>query len=179
MVTIEGREAIAEAELADHGGWAPVQLHAYGNEIDGGGPITIDKAREIAREDPALVWCEVPLREYLVLWNAYAFALDRRSVPTADALRVLCAAAESWLTEHEGPARSIIVRPTRQGEADGTYSDGGSATTCIPMVDDGHDSEDERVANLVHLAYGHVLENAEQICEEAGVSLFGVATKED
>lgn len=169
-ITIAGREAIAEAELAEREGWTPVPLYAFGNEIDGcaGGEISIEKAREIVREDPGLVWCEVPLREYSVRWARYAFVIRKRATPTPDALAALCDAATEWCTAHEGDARSIVMRPVREGEADGIYceSDG------LRMRSGADDGEGAYVADLVHRAWGHVLERAEVLCREAGVQLF-------
>ncbi len=67
----------------------------------------------------------------------------------------LCAAAEDWLTDHEGDCLSIRVRPSRVGEVDGLRSlrDG---------VLDGPDlrrSEDD-LAALTNRAWDHAVQTA-------------------
>jgi hypothetical protein len=49
---LTGREAI------DHARRTGATLHKYADPTEGPREITADEADEIAREDPALVWCE-------------------------------------------------------------------------------------------------------------------------
>ena len=51
---ITGHDAIAHAARTG----AP--LHKHADPVDGARGITLDEAREIAREDAGLVWCEAP-----------------------------------------------------------------------------------------------------------------------
>lgn len=67
----------------------------------------------------------------------------------------LCAAAEDWLTDHEGDCLSIRVRPSRDGETEGlrVLRDG---------VLDGPDlrrSEDD-LAALTNRAWDHAVQTA-------------------
>lgn len=54
MTTLTGHDAIAHAARTG----AP--LHKHADPVDGGRVVTPDEAREIAREDAGLVWCEAP-----------------------------------------------------------------------------------------------------------------------
>jgi hypothetical protein len=52
MTTRTGTEALAYSVRTG------AQLHKHADPVDGAREITLDEARQIAREDPGLVWCE-------------------------------------------------------------------------------------------------------------------------
>lgn len=52
MTTRTGTEALAYSVRTG------AQLHKHADPVDGARDITLDEARQIAREDPGLVWCE-------------------------------------------------------------------------------------------------------------------------
>ena len=58
-----------------------------------------------------------------------------------------CAAAEDWLTEHEGDELSITVRPQRRGEIDGLFREG------VPARHVWDQDEVERVRDLICQAW--------------------------
>ena len=70
----------------------------------------------------------------------------------------MCAAAEAYLTEHEGDALSIRVRPSRAGEVDGLR-------VLRAGVPDGPDLcrlEDD-LAALTNRAWDHAVQSAHEI----------------
>ena len=58
-----------------------------------------------------------------------------------------CAAAQGWLTEHEGDELSITVRPQRRGEVDGLFREG------VPARHAFDQEEVEEVRYLIGLAW--------------------------
>lgn len=77
---------------------------------------------------------------------------------TADEHATLCAAAEAWLTEHEGDSLSIRVRPSRVGEADGLRVLRAGAP-------DGPDllRVEDDLAELTNRAWDHAVQSAHKI----------------
>jgi len=73
---------------------------------------------------------------------------------TEDEHASACARATEWLTEHEGSALSIWVRPPRRGECAGLYR--GPAHQLRTTRHDG--PELDTVRELVELAYEHACE---------------------
>lgn len=87
---------------------------------DGREDVSVDEAREIAAIDPGLVYLEVEVEEYVDVRHSDSWGLtaDRISDEEhADA----CQRMEDYLTDHEGEAISISVRPSRRGEVDGLF----------------------------------------------------------
>lgn len=92
--TITGTAAI---EYATRTG---AQLHKHADPVDGAREITVDEAREIAREDAGLVWCEaqpvtrwvriadadgvVDARTITVTYDGDAASLDGDDIPDAE-----------------------------------------------------------------------------------------------
>lgn len=52
--TLTGHDALAHAARTG------AQLHKHADPVDGARAVTLDEAREVAREDAGLVWCEAP-----------------------------------------------------------------------------------------------------------------------
>ena len=70
----------------------------------------------------------------------------------------LCAAAEEWLTAHEGDSLSILVRPSRAGEVEGLRALRGG----IPDGPDLRRLEDD-LAALTNRAWDHAVQSAGKI----------------
>lgn len=114
--------------------------------------------------DPALEWdagpCPEhdaePVRELVLVLHRDAWG----SEVTAEEHEALCAAAEEWLTAHEGDALSIRVRPSRAGEVDGLRVLRAGAP-------DGPDLRrlEPDLESLTSRAWDHAVQSAHQILQ--------------
>jgi hypothetical protein len=78
---------------------------------------------------------------------------------TDDEHAAACARATDWLTEHEGDALSITMRPGRTGrhsECAALYRVGNMGDLVTTRYQD--DDEIERVRELIDAAYEHAIE---------------------
>jgi hypothetical protein len=81
--------------------------------------------------------------EYTDVVGLHAIGPDATEADLAD----YCAAAEGWLTEHEGDMLSISVRPQRRGEVDGLFRGETPARHCYDQ------DEVEHVRSLIGQAW--------------------------
>ncbi len=91
-----------------------------------------------------------PVREMVLVLHRDAWG----GMATADEHAALCAAAEAYLTEHEGDSLSIRVRPSRDGETEGLR-------VLRAGVPDGPDQRrlDDALKDLTNRAWAYALEH--------------------
>lgn len=114
-IRLTGRAAI---DFAEHHPDVTLRKHTDPTEGDRDG-LTLTEAREIADVDDGLVYVE--LRHalcYVLRWGVDCWGTEVTDDEHAEA----CARAEEWLTENEGAALSISVRPVRGSDVAGDYS---------------------------------------------------------
>ena len=114
MIRISGRRAIDQAETLN------IQLHKFADAVDGARAVTIAEARDIAAEDPSLIYaddatiaCLEWSDEGQMEWaEAVAFAADLRDgwrLPTVSELRIVTDDA-AWYWARESITRPYLVR---------------------------------------------------------------------
>lgn len=114
-IRLTGRAAI---DFAEHHPDVTLRKHNDPTE-DARDGLTLTEARAIADVDEGLVYVE--LRHalcYVLRWGVDCWGTEVTDDEHAEA----CARAEEWLTENEGAALSISVRPARGSDVAGDYS---------------------------------------------------------
>lgn len=94
------------------------------------------------------------IRHLVLILNRGAWGAD----VSPEEHEALCAAAEEWLTAHEGDSLSIRLRPSRAGEAEGLRE----VRSGVPTGPDLRRLEPD-LSDLTNRAWGYVIDHANQI----------------